>query len=159
MGIAKLFLALTFVAMLLMAGVGALESGYKQSVTEANTATVVENETWTVDEGNVTQLANSNKDVVYNETVTVHNGNDVVEPDGNYTWYASNGTIAALNGSTFTDGQDATVTYGLTVPQNEQQLARDVGMLLPGVIGYDLIIIIGAAIFIGSIIVFAGMTQ
>lgn len=139
-------LGLILIVMLLMAGVGIVQQGYRTSVRDANPQTAVTNETWTVDEGSVTALSESNRDVVYidQESVTVYYNNETVPPDGNWTWNAGNGTVRALSGSTFTDGDSANISYAYASGQAEQQVARDIGLFAVDDLG-------GAFIEVGAV--------
>lgn len=132
-------------------------TGYQAAVT-ADDAVSITNESWTVDQGNVTTLANSNQDVVYADSVEVRNDTDVVvEPDGNYTWYESNGTIRALAGApALADASTASINYTYYEPSDRQRSVRnyagdmgDIGMAME--FGLVAAVLLGAMFFIGRI--------
>lgn len=141
--------ALVVVAGILMAGVGAVAVQYEDSVLGANDRQTF-NESFTVDEGTVHEFAESNRDVIYNATVTVTQSGTVIEQDGNYTWHDTNGTLAVLVGSHLSDGGTAFNEYQLTEPENSQRLVRDLGSL-PAQYGDALLIGFGAAIVLGAL--------
>lgn len=141
--------ALVIVAGILMAGVGAVAVQYEDSVLGANDEQTF-NETFTVDEGTVHTFAESNRDVIYNSTVTVKQSGTLIEQDGNYTWHEGNGTLTVLLGSDLTDGADASNEYQLTAPQDEQRLLRNVGNL-PAQLGDGILIALTAAVVLGAL--------
>lgn len=141
--------ALVAVATLLFLGAGAIAMQYEGSVLGANDVQTF-NESFTVDEGNLQTFAESNRDVVYNDTVRVVQSGTVIEQDGNYTWHAINGTLLVQVGSDLTDGASATNEYQLTEPNQSQQLVRDVG-LLPSQLAEALLVALAAAVVIGGI--------
>lgn len=156
-GVVRLMLAVVILGAVFMAGVGMVQSQYQQSVTGAYEPTTITNESFTVNEGDRTVLNESNRDVVYNETVQVYQNGTEFESDGNYTWTAANGTIFVPNGSGLTNNSTANVTYQFTVPDEQQQLARDVGMI-PGIaLSEGLLLGLGGALLIGAIAVLASL--
>lgn len=142
-------------AIILMAGVGAISAQYNTSVTESTNETAVVNESFTADLGTAVALDESNRDVVYNDTVTVYNSSTVlVEQDGNYTWHAGNGTLR-INASTgqFSQGESGTVSYNYTVPTEEQRVVRDVALIIPGTLGDTIMLIMGLVILLSGLVV------
>jgi len=90
--------ALGAVVILLMGGVAALETGHQESVRGAADAETVENETWTVDEGNWTQLDAPGGDAAaYSQpaNVTVYQNGSEIQREGNWTWDDHNARIKA----------------------------------------------------------------
>lgn len=140
--------ALIAVGTILFAGAAAISIQYEDSVLGANDEQRF-NESFTVDEGTLHTFAESNRDVIYNDTAFLKQAGTVIEADGNYTWHAINGTLFIEVGSDFTDGATATNEYGLTAPNESQQLARDVG-LLPSHVSDALLVALGAAVVIGG---------
>lgn len=141
--------ALVAVASILLLGVFGIAIQYEDSVTGANDEQRF-NETFTVDEGTIHTFAESNRDVVYNDTAKVVQSGTLINQSGNYTWFAANGTLFIEVGSSLTDGADATNEYGLTAPNQSQQVVRDIG-LLPAQIGDALLVALGAAVVIGGL--------
>lgn len=135
-------------AILLFVGVGALGTQYDASVTDTGDETTVSNETFTVTNGATIELAESNRDVIYNNTVTVRNvsaaDDPVVDPSGNYTWHESNGTITINATSTFNDGDTAAIDYTFWVPRDSQNYVRAIG-LEPFRAGDDLMVVLAVA--------------
>lgn len=152
----KRVLALGFVAILFMGVVAGVNVGFEDTVRTSANAQVVENESWTVNEGTVTTLDESNRDVVYSDEVTVRQSGTVYEANGNYSWIQSNGTIRASTGSDLTDGSSAEVTYDYSVPSEQQRLQRDILMFVPGTVGETLIIVLGASLLLGAVALMAG---
>lgn len=146
--------ALILIVILLMAGVGIIQQGYRTSVRDVNPQTSV-NETWTVNEGSVTALSESNRDVVYVEQreVIVTYQNETVPPDGNWTWNAGNGTVKALSGSTFTDGDTANISYAYAKGSPEQKLTRDIGLFAVNDLGGAFVEVGAAAMLLAAIVV------
>lgn len=126
--------AFAFVAViiLLLAGVNALHAGWGEAVEESGDLQTVTNESWTVDQGNVTKLNDSNRfDAVYESDVTVYNASDVeISADGNFTWFQSNGSIRAATGSTFlADGSTAKITYEYHNETDDQTAVKELTTL------------------------------
>lgn len=145
--------ALVAIAVILMAGVGAVQSAYRSSVSESQPETTVTNETFTVSEGSVTTLSESNRDVVYNDTVTLRQNGTVFDQSGNYSWLEANGTIQVQAGSGLTDGASANITYGYHVPENEQRLTRDLALVPLEVLGGDIVFLVGLFVFMAAFVV------
>jgi len=150
-------MALILIVLVLMAGVGIVQQGYRTSVREGAPQTAVTNETWAVDEGNVTTLTESNRDVVYapQRDIVVRYNNDTVPAEGNWTWNAGNGTVKALSGSTFTDGDTAKISYRYADGAPEQELARNIGLFAVSDLSGTFIEIGGVAMLLAAFVVFA----
>lgn len=143
--------AFVFVAILLMALVGVAQHGYRESVRDSQPATTHGKEVWTVDEGNVTTLNNSNQDdLVYaaQADVTVEQTGTTFEAEGNWTWFEHNGTVKAIDGTQLTDGADANITYDTYEPTDEQQLGLTILMFLPETLGGALTLVLGIGILL-----------
>lgn len=147
----RALVAVVAVGVLLFVGVPAIAIQYESSVLGAN-AEQRFNESFTVDEGSVHTFAESNRDVIYNETVLVTQSGTTVDQAGNYTWDDQNGTLFVQVGSDLTDGAQAFNEYGLTAPNESQQLVRDVG-LLPAQLGEVLLLALAAAVVVGGLII------
>lgn len=148
--------ALVAIAVLLMAGVGAVQSGYRSSVSESQPEQTVTNETFLVSHGSTITLAESNRDddvYVTESEVTVRQNNQTYPPAGNWSWNRGNGTLDIVSGSGLTNGNNATVTYGYHAPTNEQQLARDVTLVPVEVLGGDLVFLLGLFVFMAAFVV------
>ncbi|MUV59784.1 hypothetical protein [Halobacterium sp. CBA1126] len=148
---------LVFVAILLMAGIGIAQSGFQTAVTEGQPGSTV-HEQWTVNTGEPVSLSESNRDnVVYQAAtdVSVTADNQTVAQSGNWTWNRHNGTIVALAGGTLSDGETANITYGYAEPSNEQSLAKETMMFVPGTLGDVLILVLGIALLLGAFVVMA----
>lgn len=143
-------IAVVIVAVVLFAGIGAISNGYESSVRGAYDATSY-SESFNVSGGTLVTVNESNRDVVYNETVNVSQGGTEVD-DSEYTWYANNGTLFVPSGSTLANEQ-ASITYGLTEPDEQQRLARDVGNIPAVVLGGTFVELAGFAALIGAVVV------
>lgn len=152
----KQLFALMFVVIILFGGLGAVKSGYRTSVSEAN-PTQSFTESFTVNEGSVETFGESNRDVVYNQSVTVEQNGTKYDSDGNYTWYENNGTLLVQSGSSLSDSQSANITYELNEPQNEQQVARDVGLVPTDVMGGWVVELVGLFMLLGAFVVLIRM--
>lgn len=146
---------LVAVAILLMAGVGAVQSGYRSSVSESQPEQTVTNETFTVTEGATITLNESNRDDVYvqQSDVTVRQSGTVYEPSGNWSWERGNGTLFVPSGSGLTDGSSANVTYGYHAPTDEQRLTRDIALVPVNALGGDLVFLLGLFVFMAAFVI------
>lgn len=142
-------IALVAIVVILMAGVGAISSQYQSAVRGATDATT-QNESITPTNGDTITLAESNRDVVYNDSVTVSQNGTVYEPSGNYTWNDANGTIAISSSSGLDGNTTAYVDYGFHQPSSNQRLARDVSML-PAQYSGGLVEVLSAAMILGAV--------
>lgn len=109
------FIAIAVVAMGATVGI--------QATLEANqTTTSIDNETWTPDAPNITELQDSNLDGAdYNDTVTVRNSSDVVMSNQtDYEWIEHNGTVRALSGGDLDGEPSANISYGYDRPPEDQ---------------------------------------
>lgn len=107
------------VAVLLLAG--ALAVGYAGG--EAGQRYSVDNETWTADPGNETNLSQSYVDnASYESSVTVEDsGGTRMRPGEDYRWNNENGTVRATENGSLDDGEQATIDYRYGVPTDQQQ--------------------------------------
>lgn len=126
--------AVAFILIIFGFGIGAIQQAYFDAGIDGG-AVNTQNETVTVDEGNVTALANSNDEaLVYGEqrNVTVEQGGQNFVAQGNWTWNRHNGTLR-WNGTTdLTDGSSAAVTYAFAEPTAEQTVIKDLSLLPAG---------------------------
>jgi len=118
------------VGVLLLAG--ALAVGYAGG--EAGQRFSVENETWTADPGNTTELNQSFvANASYDSSVTVHDSNcgggidggdsscQQLRPGEDYVWNTENGTVRATENGSLDDGEEAEIDYAYGVPTDQQQ--------------------------------------
>lgn len=128
--------AVAAIVIFLFAGIGAVQYGYWESST-ASQEHVDFNESVTVNEGTVTQLANSGRDVVYapQSDINVTQSGTSFRADGNWSWIRSNGTIRWADSSALTDAQTAHVEYYYTVPSTEQNVTTRFALLPTETIG------------------------
>lgn len=84
----------------------------------------------------------------YDSGVRVHNGSGTyIDPEGNYTWYQSNGTLTVETNSTLDNSSEGKVTYGYraqTEDQRDWSLAlvdvNRIWVLVPLILGVVLLI-------------------
>jgi len=150
------------VAVLLLAG--ALAVGYAGG--EAGQRYTVENETWTADPGNETNLSQSYvANASYDSTVTVRDSNcgdgvtngdtncEQLRPGEDYRWNNENGTIKALENGSINESEESTISYGYGVPTDQQQ--RLIGVFATG---YEflapLVMILMVGVALGSLLRF-----
>lgn len=129
--------------------VGAVATQYESTVEESQNTTIIANETFTVQTGAINTFVESNRDVVYNDTVTVRQNGTEIEESGNFTWLAHNGTmrVPPNNETQLAGGQSANITYRFTEPSNEQRAVRDVA-LVPLELVEGLVLIAAAALLL-----------
>lgn len=154
--VASRLIVVVAVAILAMGGVGAVQTSYQDSVTGANTATQVDNESVTIQHGQTLQLAESNRDVVYGEqsTVTVEQNGTIYTAEGNWAWLRGNGTLSIPSNSGLVDNESATVDYEYTEASNSQKLARDVTMI-PLNLGDAIILIVMVSVLLAAVAMFS----
>lgn len=130
-------------------GLGALSLQYSESVQETGNNTVIENESWTADIGNITTLTQSNRqNAVYDDTVTVRdNTSTILESSGNYTWFSRNGTIRA-DGGELSQGENANITYNWSQPTTTQNTNRAVVVNLFSAILQPWVILLAFVFFV-----------
>jgi hypothetical protein len=144
-------IALVALALLFIMGIAGVQAAVLNSGEQAN----FENEQFTADVGNVTQLNNSGLPVVYDESVTVekvkNNGNTQTLIEGqDYEWVRSNGTVKTLSGGELNDGDTAEIDYGYNAPDEEESAFATIA-------GYGInfgsffLIVIGVGIVVGSV--------
>lgn len=137
-----------FTFALLFLGLGLLFAGanvgYQQAVTDFNET----NESITVDYSQTVQVDQTGDAFSYNDTVTVYNSSDAELVEGDdYTWYASNGSVAWFDTANTTDGEQASISYDYTAPPESN---RAMGGVLKAVgIGLTmlLVLLVGQWIF------------
>jgi len=107
------------VAVLLLAG--ALAVGYAGG--EAGQRYSVDNETWTADPGNTTELNQSFvANASYDSSVSVEDSDGTrMRPGEDYVWNTENGTVRATENGSLSDGEEATIDYRYGVPTDQQQ--------------------------------------
>lgn len=111
-------IAIVTLALLLLVGSLAVSA----SLENGGQLTTIENESWTADPGNTTDLNRSNLDgVYYAEQAEVTQNGEPLTAGIDYEWDDSNGTITALDGGTLSGGDTATVTYEYRTPSEEQE--------------------------------------
>ena len=152
------------VAVLLLAG--ALAVGYAGG--EAGQRYSVDNESWTADPGNETNLSQSYvANASYESTVTVRDsdcsggglesggdGNcEQLRPGEDYRWDNQNGTVKALENGSLDDGEQATIDYAYGVPNDQQQ--RLIGVFATGYQAMaPLVVIVMVGVALGSLLRF-----
>lgn len=125
--------AIMALAVLASGGVYAMDAALET----AGSHETVENESWTVDIGNATELADSNiEGAYYDDTVTVRNNTDDIMTEGvDYEWLRHNGTVKALSGGNLTDGNTANITYGYDETTQEQRRLAGLAGQIPRLLG------------------------
>lgn len=122
------------VAVILLGGLTAVSFAFEDSVGGSGEHQGVENESFTVDQGERVTLSESELDeVVYDRqsNITVYNDTDtLVQPDGNWTWTRDNGTLVVDSSSgALANNTSATVTYGYREPTETQSLTLQIARL------------------------------
>jgi hypothetical protein len=144
-------IALVALSLLFILGIAGVQAAVLNSGEQVN----FENEEFTADVGNVTQLNNSGLPVVYDESVTVervkNNGNTQTLIEGqDYEWIRDNGTVKTLSGGELNDGDTARIDYGYNAPDEEESAFATIS-------GYGInfasffLIVIGVGIVVGSV--------
>lgn len=144
----RAILALVGIALFALIGV----IGMNAALANNTSVTSINDEDWTPDPGNITELNNSNLEGAdYNETVEVRRADNTVMDEGDdYEWYDSNGTVEALEGGRLDGEENASIDYGYERAPGEQvqmavtlsQLPASAGLILPaGVILVFLLLI------------------
>lgn len=119
-----------------------------------NTALLsVENESVTVDHGNVTAVDPPHEALGFEPNATVFNesGAELVN-ETDYTWHPSNGTVEWFNTANTTDGETATITYEFTArTERTRGINRVMSVLGNAWFGVILLIVgVGATMKYGS---------
>jgi hypothetical protein len=151
--------ALAAISILLMGGVAALETGHQESVRSGDEVQTVENETWTVDAGNWTQLDAPGGDAAaYSQpaNVTVYQNGSEVQRAGNWTWDDHDARIKATDGGTLVDGDQATVTYQAFPASGAQQATQSISMLPLSTLASAWPFVLGVVLLLGAGALFAG---
>lgn len=125
--------AILAVIILAMVGVSGLEA----ALASGGDPVTVENETWTPDPGNVTQLDDSNQTgAYYDESVTVRDENGNLSEEGtDYEWFTANGTVKALSGGNLDGDTSATITYGYQQTSEEERALAGLLAWTPRLLG------------------------
>lgn len=132
--------------------VGAVPVALSSTLEQSATGQTITNETFTPTGGTVTTLNESNRaDVLYNESVTVYNDTDVRMTDGNYTWFATNGTLKTTAGSQLADDPSGNVTYGYLDTTEDHLTLTAVFSTIPDAVGIALPILV-AVVFIRALV-------
>jgi hypothetical protein len=150
------------VGVLLLAG--ALAVGYAGG--EAGERYGVDNESWTADPGNETNLSQSYvANASYDSSVTVRDSNcgqgvtsndtncEQLRPGEDYRWNNENGTVKALENGSINESEESTITYGYGVPNDQQQ-----ALIAVFATGYEflapLVVILMVGVALGSLLRF-----
>jgi hypothetical protein len=150
------------VGVLLLAG--ALAVGYAGG--EAGERYTVDNESWTADPGNETNLSQSYvPNASYDSSVTVNDTNcgggldggdsncEQLRPGEDYRWNNENGTVKALENGSINESEESTITYGYGVPNDQQQ-----ALIAVFATGYEflapLVVILMVGVALGSLLRF-----
>lgn len=149
--------AVAFILIIFGFALGSLQQGYFDAGIEGGSAET-QTDTVAVDEGNVTDLVQSNREgLVYGDIEDVNvsqGGNDFIS-DGNWTWNQHNGTIRWEENTSLTDGNNADVTYLFAVTTGDQRVIRDLSLIPISLLGDEwlmlaiIILIFGAAALLG----------
>ena len=87
-----------------------------------------------------------------NEVVVYDEGDKLMEPDRDYVWHPSNGTIQTVEGGRLAGDANATISYGYNRPTEGQQgMAKIAAMLLGN------IEVLGFAFILGLFLVYIGL--
>ena len=124
--------------------------GLQAAAANAGVNHAIQDESFTPNAGNVTTLAHSNLDhTYYDESVTVHDNNgDLMDPQNDYVWYDSNGTIRTVVGGDLDGATSATIDYRYQTTTNDQQALITVVGMLPRVLGVVLPLLGLAMLFV-----------
>ena len=144
---------LVALALIFGGGVVAINASFANS----GEATLVENEQWNPDVGNVTTLNYSNLDTaIYEPSVSVHNDSGRLMMAGeDYVWFRSNGTVKAVADGDLAGETNATITYRFNQPDSS---SRAVASLLGrGMnVASFFLIVVGIGIVLGAVRFFGG---
>lgn len=142
----RIVLAIVVLAVFGMLGVMGMDA-----ILASNTErTDIDNETWTPDAGNVTELEDSNLEAAdYDpvENVSVFDENDTEMTAGtDFEWFEDNGTVKALEGGGLDGDSSANISYGYERPPAEQVTMSSILAQIPAVMGF--ILPVGALVFL-----------
>lgn len=143
----RAILAVVAVAVILSVGIGATDAALSSSGRE----TAIDDESWTPDAGNVTELDESNiANARYSDTVTVTRNSKEMTDGVDYEWYADNGTVKALEGGDLDGVSSASIDYAFTLPTDQQQ---DIASLFGGSfeIGGVLVFVLGVVVILAAV--------
>jgi hypothetical protein len=154
--------ALVAVAILLFAGLPAIQEQRTAAVREAGDRTAVDGESVNIsgDAGQIVNLAESNRsDVTYEriDSVDVRQNGTSFAPSGNFTWNVSNGYLVLdsnTNLNTSQNASNASVDYAYRTASAEQAAVTDVA-LIPFRLGEGILIAAGAGLTFAALVVVA----
>lgn len=137
----------SLILLVLVAFVGVY--GLQAALAEAGEDRVVENETWTPDAGNWTELEESNRTgAYYADSVDVYDENGtLVEAGQDYEWSATNGSIKALVGGELDGDANATISYEYQQTTQEQRDLAGLAAIMPRIVGV-VIVAVGFLLFL-----------
>lgn len=140
------------VLVILFLGIGAVATQYQDTVRDTQPLNTIENETFTVSAGDTLSLDESNRDVVYNDSVTVRQNGTTFDPAGNYTWRGDtgDGQLEIPTDTGLTDGDSANITYSYRVPSESQSITKSIGMI-PFELAEELALIGGFILMLGAL--------
>lgn len=155
-----LLIAFVGAIVILMATVGAVQTGYHAAALGEGVQT--SNESFAITEGTTHTFNHSNVDenvFVATEDVTVtQNGTTVDSRDGaNWRWNRNNGTLFVPTGSSLNESENANLEYSYSEASNEQELGRDVTLFAPETLGGAVGDVGGAALLIAAVFIMARM--
>lgn len=155
------FLTVVVLAIVVAGFAVAAQSAHENAVKGSQDGTDVVNETWQPTAGSVTQLDNSDEDLVFTdqENVTVTQNGTTIQPQGNWTWYESNGTIKTNSSTAMNTSETALINYTYYEPTEQQQLAKDVSLIAGDSIGGTLVQVLGILLLLFAVVVMVGMAQ
>lgn len=155
------FLTVVILAIVLVGFGMAAESAHRDAVRGSQDVTVVEQEPFQPTAGQVRQLNNSDDDLVFNESdsVTVDQNGTVIESQGNWTWYESNGTLKINQSTAMNTSESANVSYGYYEPSNEQQLTKELSLFFVDTVGATLVEVLGALFLLFAVVVMLSIAR
>lgn len=102
--------------------------------------TTVQNDTYTVDYQDPTQLDHDPGVTAWNDSITVYNESDAqLDGGADYVYDAENGSVEWVNSSATTDGSTVSISYGYAVPSQTTKNVRQVFGNLAPVLGLGLL--------------------
>lgn len=145
--------AFAVIAVTILLLTGALSIAYAGG--EAGHQYDVDNESWTADPGNTTNLSDSRvPNAVYDANVTVRDENHTrMQAGEDYEWNTENGTVTALENGSLSDGEQAYIWYSYGVP-NTQQLELMTMFWRLYELGGPFIYLLMVGVILGSILKF-----
>lgn len=131
--------SLILLALVAMVGVYGLQA----ALADAGDSHQIDNETWTPDAGNWTELEQSNRDgAYYDASVSVYDENDtLVEAGVDYEWNTTNGSVKALTGGELDGDANATISYGFDQTTQEQRDLAGLAAIMPRIVGVAFVVV------------------